>query len=210
MRVFKGKTLLGELTMKVPGEHNKQNALAAIVCAMELGVEFETAARSLETFGGVARRFQIKGDVEGTVVVDDYAHHPTEVIATLQAAKQYLSAQNNGTNRTSRIVAVFQPHQPGRLRDLWQEFLKSFDNADLVLITDIYVARGGAIEGITSERFVSELKHANAKHLAGKTIDLPAKIAGHLQPNDLVLTIGAGDITDVGSELIKCLKKSQG
>ena len=210
MRVSKGNHVIGELTLKVPGEHNKQNALAAIVSAMELGIAFETAARSLESFGGVARRFQIKGDVQGTVVVDDYAHHPTEVIATLQAAQQYLAGQNNGTQKTSRVVAVFQPHQPGRLRDLWQEFLKSFDGADLVLITDIYVARGGAIEGITSERFVSEMNHANVKHLSGKTTDLPAKIAGHLQPNDLVLTIGAGDITDVGSELIKCLKKSQG
>ncbi len=165
----------------------------------------------METFGGVARRFQIKGDVNGVVVVDDYAHHPTEVVATLQAAQQYLIAQTtNGSPTKSRIVAVFQPHQPGRLRDLWQEFLKSFDGADLVLITDIYVARGGAIEGITTERFVSEMSHANVKHLAGKTIDLPAKIDGHLQPNDLVLTIGAGDITDVGSELIKCLKKKPG
>ncbi|HIA52044.1 MAG TPA: UDP-N-acetylmuramate--L-alanine ligase, partial [Candidatus Melainabacteria bacterium] len=161
------------------------------------------------TFGGVARRFQIKGDVEGTLVVDDYAHHPTEVIATLQAAQQYLDAKyTNG--KKPRVVAVFQPHQPGRLRDLWKEFLGSFDGADLVLITDIYVARGGNIEGVTSERFVSEMNHANVKHLAGKTTELPAKIAGHLQPNDLVLTIGAGDITDVGSELIKCLKKSQG
>ncbi len=211
MRVFKGKTLLGELTLKVPGEHNKQNALAAIVSGMELGIPFETTARSMESFGGVERRFQIKGEVNGTVVIDDYAHHPTEVIATLQAAQQYLNAQStNGSTTKSRVVAVFQPHQPGRLRDLWQEFLKSFDGADLVLITDIYVARGGAIEGITAERFVSEMSHANVKHLAGKTIDLPAKIAGHLQPNDLVLTIGAGDITDVGSELIKCLKECLG
>lgn len=208
MRIFRGVELLGELTLQVPGEHNKQNALAAIVCGMELGIAFETAARSIETFGGVCRRFQIKGDVDGIIVVDDYAHHPTEVVATLQAAQQYLSAKNTNGKR-SRVVAVFQPHQPGRLRDLWQEFLKSFDRADLVLITDIYVARGGNIEGITSERFVREMTHANAKHLAGKTADLPAKIAGHLQPNDLVLTIGAGDITDVGSELIKCLKESQ-
>ncbi|MBA3855712.1 MAG: UDP-N-acetylmuramate--L-alanine ligase [Cyanobacteria bacterium PR.3.49] len=211
MRVYKGPELLGQLTLKVPGEHNKQNALAAIVTGMELGIAFDTAARSMETFGGVARRFQIKGEVNGTVIVDDYAHHPTEVVATLQAAKQYLLAQNgNGTAKTSRVVAVFQPHQPGRLRDLWQEFLKSFQAADLVLITDIYVARGGAIEGITSQRFVSEMNHANVKHLAGKTADLPTQIAGFLEPNDLVLTIGAGDITDVGSELIKCLKKSQG
>jgi UDP-N-acetylmuramate--alanine ligase len=211
MRVFRGAELLGQLALKVPGEHNKQNALAAIVTGMELGVSFDTAARSMETFGGVARRFQIKGAVNGTVVVDDYAHHPTEVIATLQAAQQYLIAQcGNGAAKKSRVVAVFQPHQPGRLRDLWQEFLKSFDAADLVLITDIYVARGGAIEGITSQRFVSEMNHANVKHLSGKTADLPAQIAGYLEPNDLILTIGAGDITDVGSELIKCLKESQG
>lgn len=211
MKIWHNKQLLGEVKLSVPGEHNKQNAMCAIAVAMEVGMTFAAAKSAIESFGGVCRRFQIKGDVDGTVIVDDYAHHPTEVVATLQAAKQYLIAMDsNGNKAKPRVVAVFQPHQPGRLRDLWKEFLQAFGDADLVLMTDIYVARGGAIEGITTEKFIGELKHPNAKHLSGPTKELPAKITAFLQPNDLVLTIGAGDITDVGGELVKCLKEKRG
>lgn len=211
MKIWHNKQLLGEVKLSVPGEHNKQNAMCAIAVGMELGMTFAAAKSAIEAFGGVCRRFQIKGDVDGTVVVDDYAHHPTEVVATLQAAKQYLLEMNtNGNSTKPRVVAVFQPHQPGRLRDLWKEFLQSFGDADLVLMTDVYIARGGAIEGITSEKFISELKHPNAKHLSGPTKELPSKITQYLQPNDLVLTIGAGDITDVGDQLVKCLKEKRG
>lgn len=205
MRVFKREVELGSITLSVPGEHNKQNALAAVAIGMELGIDFSTIERSLNEFGGVDRRFQIIGKESGILVVDDYAHHPTEVIATLKAARQYLS-QKDDAKGEPRVVAVFQPHQPGRLKDLWNEFLGSFDKADLALICDIYVARGGNIEGITSERFVSSLSHPHARHVPGSVKELPGQIAPHLRPGDLVLTIGAGDITNLGALLIEHLK----
>lgn len=209
LRVYHRGQLLGDVQMSVPGEHNKVNALASIAAAMECGVTFENAASALASFGGVARRFQIIGEKNGITVVDDYGHHPTEVRATLQAAKQYLkdhSAKVNGApTATQRVVAVFQPHQPGRLRDLWNEFCDAFGDADLVLMADVYVARGNSIEGINSDRFASSLKSKNAKYVPGTVTELPKQIVPLLQPGDLVLTIGAGDITKLGPELLKLL-----
>lgn len=196
---------VGEVRLGVPGLHNKLNALAAIAVGFECGVDFDTMRGSLETFGGVERRFQILGTVDGITVVDDYGHHPTEVRATLEAAKQFLRSNNiNG-----RVVALFQPHQPGRLRDLWSEFCESFENADLVLLTDVYVARGGQIEGINSERFAKEVRHSNVKYLGGPVKDLPAKVAPLLIPGDIILTIGAGDITGVGQPIVTLLESAR-
>lgn len=207
MKVFKGETELGTINLKVPGAHNKLNALCALVVGLEVGLTFAQIASGLEAFAGVNRRFQVIGQSEGVLVVDDYAHHPTEVQATLNAANQYKKTMNaNGAFKAKRVVAIFQPHQPGRLRDLWDEFCSSFELADLVLVTDIYVARGSAIEGITSEKFVSAMKHANAKHLGGPICELPSKVVPYLQPGDLVLTIGAGDITKLGLPLLDELK----
>jgi UDP-N-acetylmuramate--alanine ligase len=203
MRVYKSGALLGEVRMAVPGDHNKINALAAIAVASECGVPFEACSRALEGFGGVARRFQIIGTKSGITVVDDYGHHPTEVKATLQAARQYLL--DKATAGKQRVVAVFQPHQPGRLRDLWNEFCVAFDDADLVLLADIYVARGGNIDGISSERFATAITNKNTKYVAGPVSNLPQQLVPHLQPGDLVLTIGAGDITKLGPELLKLL-----
>jgi UDP-N-acetylmuramate--alanine ligase len=191
---------LGEVKMSVPGEHNKLNALGVIAVAMESGVPFDSAVRALESFGGVDRRFTLIGTKSGITVVDDYGHHPTEVRATLHAAREYAR-----THGMSRVVALFQPHQPGRLRDLWNEFCDSFAGADLVLLADVYVARGTAIEGITSERFATEVKGCDARYVGGSIAELPEKVAPLLKSGDLVLTIGAGDITKVGPELIKRL-----
>lgn len=202
MRVYKGKTLLGTVNLAVPGEHNKLNALAAIVVGLEVGGSFDKIAASISKFGGVNRRFQILGESNGIVVVDDYAHHPTEVVATLQAARQYIKSK-----KLSRVVALFQPHQPGRLRDLWDEFARSFVDADVVLVSDVYVARGGQIEGITSERLVDCIKHKDAHYLEGRGEDLAAKVLPHLRSGDLVLTIGAGDVTKAGPALLHHLKK---
>ena len=207
LRAFARGRALGELSLHVPGEHNKLDALAAIAVGMELGLSFPPVASALESFSAVARRFQILGQEAGVIVVDDYAHHPTELAATLEAAVQYLHGERRSNGR---VVAVFQPHQPGRLRDLWDEFCLSFSNADLVLLADIYIARGGAIEGISAERFAKEIKHRNVHFLPGKTAELPAKIVPHLKPEDLVLTIGAGDITKVGWEILRLLKQGHG
>lgn len=191
---------LGDIHLAVPGEHNKLNATGVVAVATESGVPFDSISRALAKFGGVARRFQILGTKSGITVVDDYAHHPTEVRATLQAARNYQK-----TRDFKRVVAVFQPHQPGRLRDLWKEFCDSFADSDLVLLTDIYVARGGNIEGISSERFAKEVKHGNAIYVPGSMSELPSAVKPHLRHGDLVLTIGAGDITKLGAELLKLL-----
>jgi UDP-N-acetylmuramate--alanine ligase len=204
MRVYKKNALLGTVELSVPGEHNKSNALASMAVALELGLEFDKVAEAMSRFRGVDRRFQIIGEHNKITVVDDYAHHPTEVVATLQAARQYIHGKD-----LQRIVVVFQPHQPGRLRDLWNEFVDAFTVADLLLVADVYVARGGGIENINSERFTKEVKHSNAFYLKGATAGLTDQVASHLKPGDLVITIGAGDITNLGPELVTHLKQGQ-
>lgn len=196
--VYHKKNLLGKISMAVPGTHNKMNALASIAVCMELGLSFEQSAKSIATFRGVARRFEHIGESHGVLVVDDYAHHPTEVRATLEAAQQFRKSHK----WKGRIVAVFQPHQPGRLRDLWDDFVQAFVNADLVLLADVYVARGAAIEGINSDVFSQKVKHDNAHYVAGAVGELPGKIKPMLKPGDIVLTIGAGDITNLGKPLL--------
>jgi UDP-N-acetylmuramate--alanine ligase len=201
MRVFHNGNALGEIELSVPGEHNKINALAAVAVAIDAGIPFAKVAGALRQFGGVARRFQHLGTKAGVTVVDDYGHHPTEVRATLEAARQYQSTHPE----VKRVVAFFQPHQPGRLRDLWDEFTQAFGDADLVVLADVYIARGGEIENINSERFSKEVRASNVKYVPGKASELAPKVVPLLQPGDLVLTIGAGDITKVGPELIKLL-----
>jgi UDP-N-acetylmuramate--alanine ligase len=208
MNVFKGDQKLGLIELGVPGEHNKANAMVAIIVALEAGLEFEQITQSLKNFNGVCRRFQIQGQVKDILVVDDYAHHPTEVVATLEAARQYQTSINAASKKESikRIVALFQPHQPGRLRDFYQEFCQCFKEADLVFIADIYIARGNAIPGIDSQSYASKIEHKNVSYLPGNIDQLPAQILPHLKTGDLVLTIGAGNITNVGPELLKLLE----
>jgi UDP-N-acetylmuramate--alanine ligase len=201
LRVYRAGVELGAVRLAVPGEHNKLNALAAVAAAMDAGLPFDAVADALSRFGGVARRFQVLGARNGVLVVDDYGHHPTEVRATLQAARQYQEEHPE----IKRVVAIFQPHQPGRLRDLWSEFCGAFHGADLVIVLDIYVARGGDIEGVTSERFSRELKAAEVKYIAGKAPTLASQVVPLLKPGDLALTIGAGDVTKLGPELLKNL-----
>lgn len=203
--VIRNDKELGKVTLPVPGKHNKLNALCACAIALETGLTFAEIAKSLSQFSGVDRRFQHIGQCQGITVIDDYGHHPTEVQATLEAAQQYKCSLPDAKNQ--RVVAVFQPHQPGRLRDLWNEFCSSFALAELTLITDIYVARGGQIEGINSERFAKEIKQNNVHYLSGPTAQLPEKIKAFLKPGDIVLTIGAGDITNVGKPLLELLGK---
>jgi UDP-N-acetylmuramate--alanine ligase len=214
MDVYHSGTLLGRLNMRVPGEHNKLNALAAVAVAMELGKSFNEVSKALSTFPGVDRRFQLIGEVNGVTVVDDYAHHPTEVTATLKAAQEYLrvraeKAGLNGSGEKGRVVCLFQPHQPARLRDLWTEFTESFEQADLVLLADVYIARGGKIEGIDSAHFVKAIKHDNVHYLAGPTAELPAQVLSYLKAGDLLLTVGAGDVTGVGPEMVTLLTSAK-
>lgn len=210
----KGGTVLGSVELAVPGEHNKYNALATTIIGLELGIDFDTIAKSLATFNGVNRRFQVLGEARGVIVIDDYAHHPTEVDLTLKGAREYLklkatqralAASGNGACEPGRLVVLFQPHQPGRLQNHWEAFCNSFTDADLVLVTDIYVARGKEIEGVNSERFAREINHKNVHYVKGQIANLATSVIPFLQPNDILMTIGAGDITGVGPQIIELL-----
>jgi len=212
-RAFRDGLDLGVMSLSVPGEHNKANACAALAVALELGFKFEQAAQSLLHFHGVNRRFQQIGEAQGIRIIDDYAHHPTEIEATLKAARQYLNDKavqpvSAWTRQAQgRIVALFQPHQPGRLRDFWDQFCQAFMEADLLFVSDIYVARGNQIPGVDSKRFVSEVHQKNAQYLPGATDELAQGLVPNLQPGDLVITIGAGDVTNVGGQLLAILSE---
>jgi UDP-N-acetylmuramate--alanine ligase len=213
MRVYKGSTVLGEATLSVPGEHNKLNALSAIAIGCELGLEFSGIARALNEFRGVDRRFQLIGEQQNITVVDDYAHHPTEVVATLQGARQYLEqhrTKGGGNGELKRVVALFQPHQPTRLRDLWDDFVKAFAGADCALIADVYVARGSQIEGINSKRLVQAIEHPDIHYIEGSADQMAEKVLPYLRSGDLLLTMGAGDVTKVGPRIVEMLKQGQG
>jgi UDP-N-acetylmuramate--alanine ligase len=213
MRVYKGSAVLGEATLSVPGEHNKLNALSAIAIGCELGLEFSGIARALNEFRGVDRRFQLIGEQQNITVVDDYAHHPTEVVATLQGARQYLEqlrTKDGGNGELKRVVALFQPHQPTRLRDLWDDFVKAFAGADCALIADVYVARGSQIEGINSKRLVQSIQHPDIHYIEGNADQMAEKVLPYLRSGDLLLTMGAGDVTKVGPRIVEMLKQGQG
>jgi UDP-N-acetylmuramate--alanine ligase len=189
---------LGTIAVGVPGEHNVKNALAAVAVGLEVGVSFDAIARALAKFTGVYRRFEIKGEHKGVLVIDDYAHHPTEVKATLDAVRR-------GWRR--RVVALFQPHTYTRTRDFHEEFGKSFFNADLVLLTDIYAARERPIQGITGELIAESARdygHRNVVYVPDRN-DLASRALTLIQPGDIVVTMGAGDIWKVGEEIIKGL-----
>ncbi|HMS43103.1 MAG TPA: UDP-N-acetylmuramate--L-alanine ligase [Pyrinomonadaceae bacterium] len=191
---------LGEINLPVPGQHNVYNALGAIAVALELEVPFAKIAESFNGFQNANRRFQFKGEAKGISVVDDYGHHPTEILATLSAAK-------NGSNG-KRTVIIFQPHRYTRTQELMNEFALCFNNADVLFVTDIYAASESPIEGITAEILTENIKkygHRNANYI-GAVETAAEKVIPHLQENDLVITLGAGTITKLSDEILERLK----
>ena len=197
--VFRAEENLGEIQLNVPGEHNVLNSLAAVVLGLEMGLSFEMIQAGITAYSGVRRRFDIKGTYNDIMVVDDYAHHPTEVEATLNAAK-------SGWKR--RIVAVFQPHLFTRTREFFREFSTALQIADLVLITDIYPAREQPIPGVTSKLIYDELynKIKDRCYLVPDLDDLEAKLDTLVQPQDMVITMGAGSIWRYGESYSKHLE----
>lgn len=188
---------LGKVLLQIPGEYNVKNALAAITVGLHLNIPFETIADALKEFAGVYRRFEIKGERDGILIVDDYAHHPTELKSALSAAR------SGWKNR--RIVCIFQPHTYTRTRDFYKEFGMSFDDADLVFITDVYPAREIPIEGITGELIASAAKnagHRNVFYVQDKN-KLDEAVRKRIEPGDLVITLGAGDITALSDRLLQ-------
>ena len=194
---------VGRVTIGMPGRHVAQNALAAIAAAREIGVEPAVAIRALAAFGGIHRRFEVRGEVAGVLVIDDYGHHPEEVRATLRAAREGLGR---------RIVAAFQPHRYTRTRDLFEDFLGAFDDVDVLFLTDVYAAGEDPIEGADGESLARALRargHADVRFVGPRTA-LAEAIAASAREGDLVLLLGAGDIIREGDRVLECLAAGAG
>jgi UDP-N-acetylmuramate--alanine ligase len=191
--------VLGQIELGVPGRHNVLNALAAVASGLALGAEFGMLASGLATVAGAERRFQRLGEARGVTVVDDYAHHPTEIAATLAAARSTFTGR--------RIVAAFQPHLYSRTRDFATEFGTSLAAADAVFLAEIYPAREQPIPGVTAA-LVADAIHAAGGTLSwrGERTTLADALAAAARDGDVVLTIGAGDITKTGPELLERLR----
>ncbi|CAN5496584.1 UDP-N-acetylmuramate--L-alanine ligase [soil metagenome] len=198
--VIKAGENLGEINLPVPGKHNVYNALASIAVALELDIPFVRIAESFNGFQNAHRRFQFKGEERGITVVDDYGHHPTEILATLSAAKTGSSGK--------RTVVIFQPHRYSRTKELMNEFALCFNNADVLFVTDIYAASEQPIEGVTAEILTENVKNYGHKNVnyVGDIENAAEKVIPVLQPNDLVITLGAGTITRLSDEILEKLK----
>ena len=201
--VHRDRGVLGRIALGMPGLHTVYNALAACAVADELEVPFETARRALDGFRGVDRRFDVKGEAGGVLVVDDYGHHPTEVRATLAAAR-------GGFDR--RLVVAFQPHRFTRTRALFDEFLSAFNQADVLVMTEIYAASETPIEGVTGQALARAVRDHGFRevHFVPSRDDVAAKLAELARPGDLVLTLGAGSITRCADELLGLLRAKGG
>ncbi len=193
---------LGWFDLSVPGVHNINNSLAAIAVARELDVDLEIIRKALKDFSGVQRRFQIKGETNGIIVVDDYGHHPTEVKATLAAAA-------SGLER--RVVVVFQPHRYTRTQHLLEEFFTAFNQADKLVVMDIYAAGEKPIPGISGQALYEGIKKYGHKDIT--YIPDKEKVVVHmleiLRKGDLMITLGAGDVWKIGEQVLEKLHSQQ-
>jgi UDP-N-acetylmuramate--alanine ligase len=201
-RVTYRKTSLGEFTLHVPGVHNVLNATAAIAVGVGLDIGVEAIRSALDQFRGVDRRFQLRGQAAGVSVIDDYGHHPTEIKATLAAARQC---------GFGKIHVIFQPHRYTRTRDLIEEFSTAFDDADSLFVLDIYAASEKPIEGITGEILAQRIREKSAKHAqyASSPADAVAAAAAVAQDGDMILTLGAGSVSQFGPLILDKLKERQ-
>ena len=197
-QVRHGEQRLGEVVMPLPGEHNVLNALACLAVADEVEVDFATAAEALKSFGGVQRRFQRLGGAREIQVIDDYAHHPTEIRATLSAARSL---------HDGRTVAVFQPHRYTRTRDCLNDFATAFNDCDVLLISEIYAAGESEINGISGQTLrdaIAAHGHRDVRFVASMD-EITAMLVKDAEPGDWILTLGAGDITQLGPRLLRAL-----
>lgn len=190
-------TALGLVELPIPGRHNARNAAAAATVALELGVPFDDIARALGGFGGVARRFQFRGEVAGVTLVDDYAHLPSEIAASIGAARE---------GGWSRVIAVFQPHRYTRTASLWREFASAFVDADSVVLTDVYAAGEAPQAGVSGRlvlRAVLDAHPSTAVSYLPRRSDLVAHALDHARAGDVVLTLGAGDVTMLADDWLQ-------
>ena len=188
------------MKLHVPGRHNVLNAMAAVVTGLQLGLTVAQMAEGLTMFNGAKRRFQTKGKVDGIWVVDDYAHHPTEIATTLKAARQ---------TQPKRLICAFQPHRYSRTQLLQKEYGSCFQGCDVLVLTDVYSAGEDPIPGIDGELLVKEVREQTGQQAV--YIQDKKEIAGYLksiaQPGDLIMTMGAGDIVKCGETLVDLLQK---
>ncbi len=187
---------LGRVVLNVPGLHNVYNSMATIAVARELDLEFPVILEGIASFAGVQRRFEIQGKKDGVLVVDDYGHHPTEILATLAAAKQVWCG---------RLLVVFQPHRYTRTKALFNEFLGCFKDADVLIVTDIYAASEKEIDGVHASGLVEGIRdggHRDAFYISdfGEIVD---RLEGIARPGDVIITQGAGTVWKVGEEYLK-------
>ena len=196
MDAVKTRAPLGSLTLHVPGRHNLLNALATVAVGLELGLPFERVAEGLAEFRGAERRFEIRGEANGVLVVDDYGHHPTEIAAVIDAARAL----------GRRIVVAFQPHRYSRTKALLDEFGPALSGADRVLLTDIYAAGEDPIPGADLGALAASVRRSvPSLEVVPALADLPAAIARSARPGDLVITLGAGSIGSVADRVLEAL-----
>jgi UDP-N-acetylmuramate--alanine ligase len=190
----------------MPGSHNVLNALSAVAVGMEVGLDFSTIQKALSGFTGVGRRFQIKGEAQNITIVDDYGHHPSEIIATLTAARNFWEG---------KLIAVFQPHRYTRTRDLFDDFLTAFYAADILFMTEIYPAGEDPIPGVEGQRLFEGIRERGMK----EAYFIPAKrdlarellkaVKSMKNEKIMIITLGAGDIYRVGEELLAMLEEGR-
>ncbi len=200
---YKGE-FLTDLTIILRGKHNVYNALSVLASLHQAGVDINAVKPHFATFAGMGRRFQKVAEFNGVTVYDDYAHHPTEIKATLSSAEGM---------KDKHIIAVFQPHRYTRLKNLWNEFLDAFSNVDKVVVTDVYAASEDVIEGVNSERFAKDLaNHIDipCEYIKGSIADVAKKLYPELRKNDVVIGLGAGTITNLSKELLNVEKEAIG
>ena len=190
--------ILGLMRLRVPGEHNVLNALAAIIAALDVGVDFFHIQKALADFGGIGRRFQLIGEAGNVAIIDDYAHHPTEIRVTLAAAKQRYAGR--------RVWAVWQPHTYSRTKLLQDEFAAAFSDADRVIGLDIFPSRETDTLGMETAVILNKMSHPNAQHIPTRE-DAANYILDRIRPGDVVLTLGAGDGNAVGQWVLEGLQK---
>ena len=192
--------LLGRIHLKMPGKHNVSNALAAVAAGLQMDIPFNQVKEALEKFRGVHRRFEVLGEAQGVIIVDDYAHNPTKLKAALSGAC---------ASYDRRIIAIFQPHRYGRVKRLADEFSKSFSQSDVLIVAPIYAANEAPIEGVTAEKLAAAIAangHEDITYISSKD-QIVSYLIDIVRPNDIVITMGAGDIWEVGHKLLDQLKK---
>jgi UDP-N-acetylmuramate--alanine ligase len=186
--------MVGIVELQVPGHFNVLNALAAMIVADKQGVPFAAAAAALKTFQGAGRRFHARGEINGVLIIDDYAHHPTAIRVNLEAARERFPER--------KLWAVWQPHTYSRTQHLWEGYIGAFEAADHVLVTDIYAAREDPVEGVTSAELVEAIRHPDVRHVP--TLDAAvSELTRSVEPPALILIMSAGDAPLIGVNYLK-------